>query len=217
MYSLKFRVRVVAIATQPLHRLQIRPTGGHPLPTPKLHLDLDLGLGQGHISTYTIRIGLPACPTIWLYSLMHCWNIAVRISWNIDILRSLNSHDSFPKRKFENRAQTSYRLGVIKSLPTISFEFHAKTAEEIDLEKCNFRNFRSSVTLTLTLDQFEVTLVRISGRALPTHQIRAKSEKLFVDVRMDGRTQLPIVDQLGHRRGDDLNWLIGKLIDFEWP
>jgi len=26
-------------------------------------------------------------------------------------------------------------------------------AEEIDLEKCNFRNFRSPVTLTLTLDR----------------------------------------------------------------
>jgi len=39
------------------------------------------------------------------------------------------------------------------------------------------------VTLTLTLDRVEVTLVRICGRGLPTHQIRWKSEKLFVDVR----------------------------------
>jgi len=29
-------------------------------------------------------------------------------------------------------------------------------AEEIDIEKCNFQNFRSSVTLTL--DRIEVTL-----------------------------------------------------------
>ena len=58
-------------------------------------------------------------------------------------------------------------------------------AEEIDLEKCNFLNFRSSVTLTL--DRVEVTLVRISGRGLPTHHIRSKSEKLFVDVWMDVR------------------------------
>jgi len=56
-------------------------------------------------------------------------------------------------------------------------------AEEIDLEKCNFRKFRSSVTLNLTLDRLEVTLVRISGRDLPTHLIRAKSEKVFVDGR----------------------------------
>ena len=61
-------------------------------------------------------------------------------------------------------------------------------AEEIDLEKCTFRNFGSSVTLTLTLDQVEVTLVCIRGQALPTHQITWKSEKLFVDVRTDGRT-----------------------------
>jgi len=53
-------------------------------------------------------------------------------------------------------------------------------AEEIDLEKRNFHNFRSSVTLTL--DRVEVILVHISGRGLPTYQIRAKSEKLFVDV-----------------------------------
>jgi len=41
------------------------------------------------------------------------------------------------------------------------------------------------VTLTLTLDRVEVTLVRICGRGLPTYQIRWKSEKLFVDVRTD--------------------------------
>jgi len=38
--------------------------------------------------------------------------------------------------------------------------------EEIDLEKCNFLNFRSFVTLTL--DWVEVTLVRMSGQGLPT-------------------------------------------------
>ena len=72
--------------------------------------------------------------------------------------------------------------------PTISFELHAKMAEQIDLEKCTFRNFGSFVTLTLTLDRVEVILVRICGRGLPTHQIRWKSEKLFVDVRTDGHT-----------------------------
>jgi len=59
-------------------------------------------------------------------------------------------------------------------------------AEETDQEKCNFRNFRSSVTLILTLDRVEVTLVHLSGRGLPTHQIRPKLEKLFVDGWMDG-------------------------------
>jgi len=44
--------------------------------------------------------------------------------------------------------------------------------EELDLEKCNFRNFRNSVTLTL--DRVKVTLVCISGRYLPTHQIKSK-------------------------------------------
>ena len=58
-------------------------------------------------------------------------------------------------------------------------------AEEIDLEKCTFRNFGSSVTLTLTLDRVEVKLVRICGRGVPTYQIRWKSEKLC------GRTDKP--------------------------
>jgi len=56
--------------------------------------------------------------------------MAIWISWNINILRSLNSRDSFPKRKFLNRAQTSCRPGPIRSLPTIRFELHAKMAEE---------------------------------------------------------------------------------------
>jgi len=53
----------------------------------------------------------------------------------------------------------------------------------------------------LTLDRVEVTLVRICGRVLPTHQIRWKSEKLFVDVRTYGRTY-GRTD--GHTSGDDL-------------
>jgi len=75
-------------------------------------------------------------------------------------------------------------------------------AEEIDIEKCTFCNFGSSVTLTLTLDRVEVTLVRIRGRDLPTHQIRWKSEKLFVDVQTDAVYLSS--NLLGHRRGDDL-------------
>ena len=62
-------------------------------------------------------------------------------------------------------------------------------AKEIDLEKCNFRNFRSSVTLTLISDRVEVTVDGISDQDLPTYQIRSKSEKkLFVNVRTDGHS-----------------------------
>jgi len=71
-------------------------------------------------------------------------------------------------------------------------------AQEIDLEKCNFRNFRSSVTLILTLDRVEVTLVRIRGQGLPTHQIRLKLEKLFVDRQTYLWTDLSS-NLLGHR------------------
>ena len=108
------------------------------------------------------------------------------ISWNIDIPRSVNSRDSCPTRKFKNQAPTSCRPCPILSLPTVTFELHAKIAEEIDLEKRDFPNFRSSVTLTL--HQVEVILVRICGRGLPINQIRSKLEKLFVDIRTDGWT-----------------------------
>jgi len=77
-------------------------------------------------------------------------------------------------------------------------------AEEIDLEKCNFRNFRSSVTLIFTLDQVEVILMCISSGALPTHQIISKSEKHFVDVQTDGRTDTPEFQSTRSSLGNDL-------------
>jgi len=79
--------------------------------------------------------------------------MAIWISWNIDIPRSLNSHDSFSRRKFENRAPTRCRLGPILSLPTISFEFHVKVAEDI----VNCRKFKCYMSLTMTLDRIKVT------------------------------------------------------------
>ena len=82
-------------------------------------------------------------------SLKQYGNMAIWNSCNIDIPQSLNSCDSFLGRKFENRAPTGCRLCPVLSWSTISFELHAKTAEEIDLDQCNFRKFKSPVTLTL--------------------------------------------------------------------
>ena len=152
-------------------------------------------------------------------SITHYRNMAIWISSNIDIGRSLNSRDSFPRGKFKNRAPTSCSPGPILWPPTISFELHAEMAEEIDLEMCSYgqlatnhhfwaprrngggdrpRKVHFSQLWKLgdldhdTLDRVEVTLVRICGRGLPTHQIRWKSEKVFVDVRTDGHTWVPI-------------------------
>ena len=69
---------------------------------------------------------------------MHYGNMAIWISWNIDNRRSLNSRDSFPRRKFKNRAPTSHRPGPILSPPTTRFELRAKVTEEIDLEMCSY-------------------------------------------------------------------------------
>jgi len=131
--------------------------------------------------------------------------MAIWISWNMDVGRSLNFRDSFIRSKFKNRAQTRCSPGPILSPSTTSFKLHAKTAEETDLEKCNFRNFGSSVTLTLTVNRVEVTLVCICGRRLPTHQIRWKSEKLFVDVRTDRHTSVPIYWVIGRRWPNNVN------------
>jgi len=121
------------------------------------YLDLDLGLGQGHISMHNTCSSTSTCNHLTVTS--RSW-----ISWNIDIPGGMNCCDSFSRRKFQNRAPTSCSPGPILLSTTISFELHAKTAKEIDLEKYYFRNFRSSVTLTLTLDRVAVTLVCIFGR-----------------------------------------------------
>jgi len=64
--------------------------------------------------------------------------MAIWILSNIDIGRSLNSRDSFPRWKFKNRAPTRCSPGPILWPTTISFELHAEMDEEIDLEMCSY-------------------------------------------------------------------------------
>jgi len=77
--------------------------------------------------------------------------MAIWISWTIDIRRSLNSRDSFPGRKFENRAPTGCRPGPILSTSTVTFELRAKVAEEIDVEMCSYGQL-SEVQMLRDLD-----------------------------------------------------------------
>jgi len=82
-------------------------------------------------------------------------------------------HDSFPRRKFENRAAIGCRQGSILLLPTISFELHAKMAEEIDLEMCSYGQL-SEVQMLYDLDldlgsvQGHAYTVRVGLPACPT-------------------------------------------------
>jgi len=69
----------------------------------------------------------------------------------MDIRRSLNCRDSFPGRKFENRTPTSCRSRIIVSVSTISFDVHAKMAEEIDLEMWSYGQL-SKVQMVCDLD-----------------------------------------------------------------
>ena len=64
--------------------------------------------------------------------------MAIWILWNIDIQRSLNCRDSFPGRQFKNRTLKSCRPCAVVSLSTISFDVHAKVAEETDLQMCSY-------------------------------------------------------------------------------
>jgi len=77
--------------------------------------------------------------------------MAILMSSNIDIGRSLNCHDSFPTWKFKNRAPTSCSPGPILWPPTISFELHAKMAEEIDVEMRSYGQL-SEVQMLRDLD-----------------------------------------------------------------
>ena len=96
------------------------------------------------ISACRIPVGLPACPAVWLYPQAICKYTAIWSSCSIYIPWSLNSCDSFLRRKFENRAPTSCRLRPILWWSTISFQLHVKMAEETDLEKCNSRKSEAS-------------------------------------------------------------------------
>jgi len=77
------------------------------------------------------------------------------------------------------------------TITTIKVELHAKTAEEIDLEKCTLRNFGSSVSMTLTLDRVEVTLMRNCAylvEVYPHTKLDGNRKKNFVDVRTHEHT-----------------------------
>jgi len=63
----------------------------------------------------------------------------------------MNCRDRFPRRKFKNRAQISCRSGPILSMSTVSFELHAKVAEEIHLEMCSYGQL-SEVQMLCDLD-----------------------------------------------------------------
>jgi len=76
-------------------------------------------------------------------------------------------------------------------------------AEEIDLEKCNFRKFKSPVTLTLTLtlDRVEIILMHICGRVYP-HTKLDRNRKNFLWTY--GWTDTPEFQSIRSLTGDDL-------------
>jgi len=84
-------------------------------------------------------------------------------------------------------------------------------AEEIDLEKCNFRNFESFVTLILDR-VIRHTVVRKSSTSIYIPNFIEIGKTLWTDVRTDGRTYLltdisnPPLILLGRLGGVDLKY-----------
>jgi len=90
-------------------------------------------------------------------------------------------------------------------------------AEEIDLEKCNFQNFRSPVTLTLTLNRvIRHTIMHQSSTSIyKPNFIKIIKNFLWTDgwtyVRMDVPTDghfRPQLMLLGRLRGVDLKMVL---------
>jgi len=77
--------------------------------------------------------------------------------------------DSFRRRKLDNRAPTSCSRGCILSPPTISFELHAKVAEEIDLELSEVQMLRD-LDLEVGSDKGRISIHSTSRTmSLPNH------------------------------------------------
>jgi len=65
-------------------------------------------------------------------------------------------------------------------------------AEEIELEKCSFRNFTDAVTLTLTLNRVvRHTIMHHSSTSMYTPNFIEIGQTLWTDVPTDGRTFPP--------------------------
>jgi len=149
--------------------------------------------------------------------------MVIWISWNRDIRVSLNCRDRFPGRKIENLAPISCRPGPMLWPSIISFELHAKMAEEIDLEmcsygQCNCRKFKCSVTLTLIRDRRQgdtnihstcrttsmLMHVTVASRSSETWPFEFRKISIFGEVWtlviafVEGNTKLGLRQAVGH-------------------
>jgi len=98
-------------------------------------LDLDRGSGQGHISIHTTRRTT---------SMPNHVNIALRTTeiWPFEFREISNSRDSFPRRKFKNRAPTSCSPGPILSTSAISFELQGGGDRRRKVQSSQLRKLR---------------------------------------------------------------------------
>ena len=129
------------------------------------------------------------------------------MSWNCDIPWSLNSSDTFPRRKFENWPPRSCRPGPILSISTISFELHAKVAEEIYLEMCIYGQL-SEVQMVRDLDldvgsgQGHINIHSTRSTTMPKHaNVASRSTEIrpfeFCEISTNGEVWTLVIAFLG--------------------
>jgi len=148
--------------------------------------DLDFGSGQGHISMHnTCRTtSMPNHLTvasrtaeIWPFEFREI--STVRELWTLVI----------------GFLEGNSKIGLWQAVDQVPYYYLQTTNHQFWAPRENGggdRPRKLHKLHDLDLDRVEVTLVRISGWGLPTHQITSKVEKLFVDVQTDGRTWVPI-------------------------
>jgi len=170
-------------------------------------------------STYTVRVGLLAYQTMWLYLHAVPKYVAIWMSWNIDIPWSMNCSDTFPRKKFENLAPICCRSGPILSTSTVSFELHAKVAEEIDLETCSYgqlsevqmvrdldleagqghSNIRSTCRTTCTLNHLTVASCTTEIRPFEFREISTFGEVWTLLIAfLEGNSKIGLRQAVGH-------------------
>ena len=91
--------------------------------------------------------------------------------------------------KIQKSDSTKFRYCLIVSYAIIKFNLATEMAEEIDFENGDFRKFKGSVTLTLTLDDLESHIVRsVSSTSIHITIVHMAPLRLIVNGRAGGQT-----------------------------
>ena len=102
-------------------------------------------------------------------------------------------------RKIQKSDSIKFRYCPILSYAIIKFNLATEMTKEIDFDNGDFRKFKGSVTLTLTLDAFESHIVRFaSSTSIHFTIVHMAPLSLTVNGRTDRRTDMFPPMSTGH-------------------